>query len=118
MNGNSIETMHGKSMEFLEPPMNQNRFMGIHGELMGSSWEIHGEPTEIHRSPWKFMETHGNSWEITWNSRNPWEFMETDSGEVDGNQWICVQASADLVRRGYGVAGDTAENRSEVGWAT
>ena len=72
--------------------------MGIHGnswKFMNNPWEIHGE----------FM---GNSW----------KFMETDSGEVDGNQRICVQASADLVRRGYCVAGDTAENRSEVGWGT
>ena len=65
---------------------------------MENSWKIHG----------KFMEIHGKSW----------KFMETDSGEVDGYQWICVQASADLVRTGYCVAGDTAENRSEVGWGT
>ena len=81
------------------------KFMGIHGnpwKSMGNSWKIHG----------KFME---NSWKVHGNS---WEFMETDSGEVDENQWICIQASADLVRRGYCVAGDTAENRSEVGWGT
>ena len=79
--------------------------MEIHGNSwkpMNNSWKIDG----------KFME---NSWKIHGNS---WKFMETDSGEVDGNQWICVQASADLVRRGYCVAGDTAENRSEVGWGT
>ena len=84
----------------------------IHVQIHGNSWEIHG-------NPWEFMEIHGefmgNSWEIHGNS---WKFMETDSGEVDGNQWICVQASADLVRRGYCVAGDTAENCSEVGWGT
>ena len=79
------------------------------GQFMENSSKIH-----VH-----FME---NSWKRFCHFQefmeNSWKFMETDSGEVDGNQWICVQASADLVRRGYRVAGDTAENRSEVGCGT